>query len=171
MNVFEFAMTMEMDGKAYYEKLARETLLPGLNKIFTQLAEDEQKHYEIFQELNSGKKVSTRPETKSLDQAKKIFPELTRDEIALKGGLSDIDAYEHAMKLEADSFRLYEEAAAKEKDPEVKALLLKIADEEHKHFNILGNIYHFVNAPNQYLAWGEFSNIEEFHQFGRDDDV
>jgi len=171
MNVFEFAMTMEKDGKAYYEKLAKETLLPGLKTIFTQLAEDEQKHYEIFQELKSGKKVSARPESKALDNAKKIFPELAQDEVVLKGGLSDIDAYQHAMQLEADSFRLYEEAAAGENKPEIKELLLKIAAEEHKHFNILGNIYHFVNAPNQYLAWGEFSNLDEFHQFGRDEDV
>jgi hypothetical protein len=30
------------------------------------------------------------------------------------------------------------------------------------------NIYDFVNAPTQYLAWGEFSNLDEFRQFGRD---
>jgi len=74
------------------------------------------------------------------------------------------------MKLETDSFRLYEDAAAKEKDPGIKALLLKIAGEEHKHFNVLGNIFNFVNAPNQFLAWREFSNLDEFHQFGRDVD-
>jgi hypothetical protein len=28
----------------------------------------------------------------------------------------------------------------------------------------------FANAPNQYLAWGEFSNLEEFRQFGREVD-
>jgi len=82
----------------------------------------------------------------------------------------DIAAYRHAMKLEADSFRLYEEAAAKEQRAVVKELLLKIAEEEHKHFIVLENIYHFVNAPNQYLAWGEFSNLGEFRQFGRDVD-
>lgn len=171
MNVFDFAMSMEKDGKAYYEKLARETRLDGLKTIFTQLAEDEQKHYEIFQELKSKGKASAKPESLALDRAKKIFPDLPTDDLVLKEGLSDLDAYQHAMQLEADSFRLYEETAAGEKDPEIKALLLKIAEEEHKHFNILGNIYHFVNAPNQYLAWGEFSNLDEFHQFGRDDDV
>jgi len=71
------------------------------------------------------------------------------------------------MKLEADSFRLYEDAATKEAGAEVKSLLLKVAEEEHKHFNILENIYRFVNAPNRYLAWGEFSNLGEFRQFGR----
>jgi len=171
MNVFDFAMTMEMDGKTYYQKLARETSLEGLKKIFTQLAEDEQKHYEIFQELKAGKKAPTRPESKTLDLARNVFADLHADPSALKGITGDLEAYQHAMQLEADSFRLYEDTAAGEQNPELKTLLLKIAAEEHKHFNILGNIYHFINAPNQYLAWGEFSNLDEFHQFGRDDDV
>ncbi len=170
MNVFDFAMKMEVDGKAYYEKLARETGLAGLKTIFTRLAEDEQKHYETLQELKSGAKAPAMPETSILAEAKNIFAELPKGEAALKGVAGDLEAYQHAMKLETDSFRLYEDTAAKEKNAEVKALLLKIAGEEHKHFNVLGNIYHFVNAPSQFLAWGEFSNLDEFHQFGRDVD-
>jgi len=171
MDVFEFAMTMEKDGKAYYEKLARNSSLEGLKSIFSQLAEDEQKHFELFEQMKSGVKSSALPETKSLNRAKNIFAELPRDKTSPRGVSDDLEAYQHGMKLESDSFQLYEKAAAKEKDPEVKALLLKIAAEERKHFNILGNIYHFVNAPNQFLAWGEFSNLDEFHQFGRDEDV
>ncbi|MCM2264447.1 MAG: ferritin family protein [Desulfuromonadales bacterium] len=170
MNVFDFAMKMEMDGKAYYEKLARQTSLAGLRTIFTRLAEDEQKHYEIFQALRTGGKVQTMQESRAIADAQNIFAELVSGAIAAGGSKDDLAAYRHAMKLEADSFRLYEDTAAKESMAEVKGLLLKIAGEEHKHFNILENIYHFVNAPNQYLAWGEFSNLEEFRQFGRDVD-
>ena len=43
MNIFEFAMKMELDGKAYYEKLVAETAVVGLKTIFTNLAADEQK--------------------------------------------------------------------------------------------------------------------------------
>ena len=50
-------------------------------------------------------------------------------------------------------------------------VLLRIAEEEHEHFNILENVFNFVNAPNQYLAWGEFSNLDEFRNFGRDVDI
>ena len=74
------------------------------------------------------------------------------------------------MQIEAESFRLYEDAAKNEKDAGAKELLLKIAGEEHKHFQIIENIFAFVNAPNQYLAWGEFSNLEEFRNFGRKTD-
>jgi len=41
-------------------------------------------------------------------------------------------------------------------------LLQKIAGEEKKHYNIMGNLYNLVLAPEIYLAWGEFSNLKEF---------
>lgn len=170
MNVFDFAMKMETDGKAYYEKLARESKAAGLQTIFTRLAADEQKHYEIFRELQTSGRVPAMSESTALAEARNVFVDLLRVGADAGGGADDLAAYRHAMKLEADSFRLYEEAAARETATEVRHLLLKIAGEEQKHFNILENIYHFVNAPNQYLAWREFSNLDEFCQFGRDVD-
>lgn len=170
MNVFDFAMKMEEDGKTYYEKLAQETSNPGLKTIFSRLAEDEQKHYDIFRELKSSGKVPDMQDTTVLEDSKNVFEQLPKSAEALKGVSSDLEGYRHAMQLEVDSFRLYEETAEKESDQTVKDLLLKVAAEERKHFNILDNIYQFVNAPNQYLVWGEFSNLEQFHQFGRDVD-
>jgi rubrerythrin len=110
-------------------------------------------------------------DTTVLEEAKNVFEDLATDKSALVQLKDDLAGYQHAMKLEADSFRLYEEAASKESDPRIKALVLKIASEEQKHFNILQNIFDFVNAPNQYLAWGEFSNLGEFRNFGRDSTI
>ena len=171
MNVFDFAMEMEDTGHEYYESLARAASLPGLKTIFTGLAEDELKHYEMFRELKAGNRTRSMAETASLDTAQNIFLLLPRDADSLKDLRGTLPAYQHAMKLEADSFRFYEDAAAKQADPEIKELLLQIAAEEHKHFNILENVYNFVNAPNQHLEWGEFSNLGEFRQFGRDTDL
>jgi len=171
MNVFDFAIAMEDDGYHYYKKLASSTTLPGLMTIFTSLAEDELKHAEIFRALKAGTKVDVMPASKALDTAQNIFRQLPRDEDSLKGVTDSLAAYQHAMKLEADSFRFYEDTASKETNSGVKDLLLQIAGEEHKHFNILENVYNFVNAPNQSMVWGEFSNLGEFRQFGRDPDA
>ncbi|HEY7745228.1 MAG TPA: ferritin family protein [Desulfuromonadales bacterium] len=170
MNVFDFAIKMELDGKAFYENLAKGTNLAGLQMIFTRLAADEQKHYEIFLALKGQTQATAMEDTTVLEQAKNVFERLLEQKETLGPVKGDLEGYRYAMKLEADSFRLYEDAAQKEKNPEVKNLLLRIAGEEHKHFSILENVYDFVNAPNQYLAWGEFSNIDEFRQFGRDVD-
>jgi rubrerythrin len=170
MNVLDFAMKMEGDGKAYYENLAKTTDLPGLQSIFSWLAEDEQKHYEIFRALKAGNTSTTMPETEILDTARNVFALLPRGTKVISDVSGALDAYQHAMKLEADSCKLYEDAAAKEEDTATRNLLLRIAEEERKHFTVLENLYNFVNAPNQHLSWSEFSNVDEFRQFGRDVD-
>lgn len=171
MDVFDFAMKMEQDGKSYYQALAKKARLEGLKTIFSRLADDEQKHYETFEQLKARGTASAMQETTILAEAKNIFAQLPKTATTLKGLDKDLLAYRHAMKVEADSFRFYEDAASKEADPATKKLLLSIAAEEHKHFNVLENIFQFANAPNQYLAWAEFSNLDEFRQFGRDIDT
>lgn len=170
MNVLDFAIEMENDGFAYYKKLANSSTLPGLKTIFTSLASDELKHAEVFKALNTGEPVGKMPPSEALETAQSLFKQLPGDTEELKNMADSLKAYQHAMKLEANSFRFYEEIAGKETNPEVKALLLQVAEEEHRHFNILENVYNFVNAPNQSLEWGEFSNLGEFRQFGRDID-
>ena len=170
MNVFDFAIKMELDGKAFYEKLAQGTNIAGLQTIFSRLAADEQKHYEIFLALKGQTQATAMEDTTVLELARNVFEELLGQKESLGPLKGDLEGYRFAMKVEADSYRLYEDAAQKERNQDVKSLLLRIADEEHKHFSILQNIHDFVNAPNQYLAWGEFSNIGEFRQFGRDVD-
>ncbi len=169
MNVFDFAIEMEDNGYAY-KNLAKDATLPGLKTIFSSLADDEQKHREVFRKLKEGKQKEGMEDSAALDTAKNVFKLLPRGENKLKDIDSVLDAYQHAMKLEAESFRFYQDAADKENDADVKALLLKIATEEQAHYSILENVYHFVNAPNQSLEWAEFSNISEFHQYGRDTD-
>jgi len=167
MNVFDFAMKMEQNGEAYYLKLADQPGPVGIKAIFRQLAGDEPKHYETFKAL----KAQMTPEMEAstaLETAKDVFVELGKDKRDVVDAQGNLDAYRHAMKLEADSYRLYHDAAARESDSQVRELLLRIAGEEQKHFNILQNIYDFVNAPNQYLAWAEFSNLDEFRNFGRE---
>lgn len=165
MNVYNFAIKMERDGKSFYEKLASKSTLPGLKTIFTRLAEDEQKHCDIFLALQAGTKDVAMADSAALDFSKNVFASLPKGSgDAVK---DDLDSYRYAMEIEAESYRLYESTAKVEEEEGTKRLLLKIAAEEHKHFQILENIYSFANAPNQYLAWGEFSNLEEFRNFGR----
>ena len=161
MNIFDFAMKMELDGKAYYEQLAAETTSGGLKSIFTSLAADEQKHYEIILAIKAGTDLKMAAST-VLEKAKNIFEELMADKNIIGVMKKSLDGYQHARKLEADSVKLYEDMAKKESNPETVQLLLRIANEEKKHFNILDNLYDYTLAPQNFLAWGEFSNLKEF---------
>lgn len=160
MNLFDFAMKMEMDGKAYYEKMATETPVAGLRTIFAMLAADEQKHYDTIQAIKTGV-AGSMADTVVLDEAKNLFLNLLEDKTIVGGLRKDLDGYLHAMKIEADSVRFYEDMAKKENNPETAQLFLRIANEEKKHYNIMENLYDFVLAPKNFLAWGEFSNLKE----------
>jgi len=155
-------MKMEQDGKSYYLELAEGTAISGLKTIFSMLADDEQKHYEVIQTLKDYSVVNNMADSTVLENAQNIFAQLIVDKNALSTMAEDLDGYIHAMKIEADSVRFYEGVAEKEKDEKVKRLLFQIAEEEKKHYNIVENIYEFVLKPKYFLAWGEFSNLKEF---------
>jgi rubrerythrin len=162
MNIFEFALKMEQDGKTYYESLAAETTVAGLKTIFTSLAADEQKHYDTILALKTSGSVGTMAETTVLDKAQNLFEKMRVDQTIVGGLQKSLNGYEHARKIEADSIRFYEDAAKQENNPDTAKLLLRIAEEEKKHYNIMDNLYDFTLAPQNYLAWGEFSNLKEF---------
>ena len=160
MNIFEFAMKMELDGKAYYEKLAAETAVAGLKTIFVNLAADEQKHYDTILAIKSGTSGAMADST-VLKETKNLFADLIGDKNIVGSLKRSLDGYDHARKIEADSVRFYEDAAGKENHPDTVKLLLRIANEEKEHYNIMDNLYDFTLAPQNFLAWGEFSNLKE----------
>ncbi len=162
MNVYEFAMKMELDGKAYYEKLAAGTSIAGLKTIFGMLADDEVKHYETVRDMRGRMGKTEMADSKALEGAQNLFAIIVAGKDSLDTMREDLDGYRFAMKIEADSVRFYENAARKERKRSIRELLLKIAEEEKKHFNIVENIYDFVLRPKYFLEWGEFSNLKEF---------
>ena len=162
MNPFAFALKMELDGKAYYEQLAAETTNQNLKKIFHSLAEDEQKHFETIQAMSERKDVSM-VDSAVLQEAQNLFQVLLAEKESAVPLSKDLTVYQHAMTIEAKSQKFYEDLAQKEKNPDASELLLKIANEEKKHFIIMDNIYTFMLAPYNFLAWGEFSNLTEYY--------
>lgn len=171
MDVFDFAIKMETDAEAYYKNLAEQTDIEGIRNVFLDLAADEKKHFEIFQSMRARSDLAAMRDSEVLNNAKNIFEKLLQIKPAMSRLQGNLDAYQHAMKMEAEAARVYEEALTHETNPEMKKLLQRVIEEEQKHYNIIENLYDFVNAPNEYLAWGEFSNLDEFRNFGRDVDA
>lgn len=160
MNVFDFAIKMEEDGRKFYEKLAEEANEPELKSIFTLLAAEESQHRDIFQAMKDGQDP-VKADSKSMENAKSIFQKLMEKKDAYGILSKDPDCYLHSIKTEEDYIKLYEDMARKERNVHVKELLLKIAEEEKNHLNIMENIYDFMESPRTFLAWGEFSNLRE----------
>lgn len=103
----------------------------------------------------------------ALDRGVNVFEQLRRreDQIVVPGNVS---AYRLALEAEREVLQQYRSAAQAEANPEVRRLLNKLAKDEQRHVEELESLYDFANAPNHYLAWGEFSNLGDYHNFGRD---
>ncbi len=160
MNVLDFAIKMEEDGRQFYEKMAAEADDPELKIIFTLLAEEELRHQHTLQSMKN-EEEPVNVESRLMERAKSTFQKL----MAKKGASGilrrDPDGYLHSIKTEENHVRLYVDMAKKEKREQVKELLLRIAEEERRHLNIMQNIYDFVESPRTFLASGEFSNLSE----------
>jgi rubrerythrin len=161
MNVFETALQNELEVKAHYEKLARETSQPGVAKIFTLLAEDEQKHYDAIRTMMDDSDPGLISCSIALDTARKLLTTFTGDTDTAATLTNNLESYRHALKIETESVKFYQKVAENEKNARRKQILTVILDEEKNHYTIVANLYDFALEPEYFLAWGEFSNLRE----------
>lgn len=166
MTVLDFAMETERRGRDFYRRLAQKVEEEGLKTIYGWMAEDEERILHTFQVLAERLPAT---DSRALEGMKDLFKEKLNEEEALRLS-SEPEAYLYLMKVEKDLCRMYEEAAERETNPAAREQLLTVAAEEERELMQLESIYDFVNAPNEYLAWREFSNLDEFHNFGRFED-
>ncbi len=164
MNAFEYAMQMEIDGKKYYEEQATAMGDSVLKKIYDELANDEQRHYDIFKALLEGKAGDWEAgfNTTVLDTTKNIFQELKAKGENIGEFSADVKiAWEKARDIEDKAEKFYREQADKAEKADEKEMWLKISSEEHKHWVALDNVINFISHPNQWLEDAEWSRMGE----------
>lgn len=147
MDIYEFAIKMELDGKEYYERLARETKVTGLKNIFLMLAKDEEEHHHFIKNLKSKQDDGIRSST--LKNANNIFVQMIRDieECCCDSAL--LDAYKHAWDIENKSIEVYSKQLSSSKDLREKKIYKILVEEEKKHRLIIENIIEFVSEPDK----------------------
>jgi len=163
MNVFEFAMKMEMDGKTFYEEHAAKVDSPELKRILLELAGDEQKHYNIFKAMRDGTaaEYDEARKTKILSEVRNVFEELKKaaSEFAFEPDAKEIWVEAREIEKKAESF--YREKANELSDEGQKHILNRIADEEHRHWVTMDNVIGFLERPKQWLEDAEWGNLGE----------
>jgi len=163
MNVFEHAMKMEEDGRAYYLKHAENASLPALKKIMLEMADDELKHYNMFKSMrDSGKaEYEAAKATTIIATTKNIFEQLKSGQGDAPLPSDTVSVWEHARQIEQDSEAFYRARADELDDEAQKVVWHKIADEEHRHYVALDNVIQFINKPARWLEDAEWSNLTE----------
>jgi rubrerythrin len=163
MNIFEYAMQMETDGRNYYLDHAAKITQPELKKILVEMADDELKHYNLFKALRDGHATDYKEESRTaiFATAKNVFEEMkaANKDYTFPGDARKI--WEVARDVEKKSEAFYREQASVVDRPEQKNVLTKIADEEHRHWVILNNVLDYLNRPHQFLENAEWNGLEE----------
>ena len=159
VDIFEYAMQMEKDGENFYRDLAVKSSSQGVTRILTMLADDEVKHYNIIKAIaeEAGPEMT---ETTILADAKNVFAHM--EETAFSFEEMQIDLYHQAQEIEQRSQAFYEEKAEQVADPAAQKILLKIADEEQRHYFLLDNIIEFMNRPINWIEDAEFNHLDEY---------
>jgi rubrerythrin len=163
MNIFEYAMQMETDGRAFYLEHAAKATQPELKTILLELAEDEQKHYNLFKALRDGHTAEYKEEakTKILATVKNVFQQMKSAHQDFKFPADAKKIWEQAREVEKKAEAFYREQVSVVDRPDQKSVLTKIADEEHRHWVTLQNVIEFLDRPNQWLENAEWSGLEE----------
>jgi hypothetical protein len=169
MNIFEFALQMETEASEVYADLARKVVEKGPKRIFTDLASDHMDRRRSIERMRAACGKSSGLNRQNLEEGA-IPWHRQPPGIAMMADVDDEEAYRLALKLEEEEFHCYEELLEHSRAKEAKRILQQITEEEGRLLDQYRELYDFINAPNQYLAWGEFSNLDEYHQFGRDVD-
>jgi len=159
MNAYDYAMQLEKEGEIFYRQLAEEANHEGLSKIFTMLANEEVKHYKMFQKLSKNSDTVTIPTMEVFKEAKEVFAEMSKDAVAYSYEDQQIDFYRRAIKTEDKAYEQYLDKANEMTNLQHKEIFLKIAEEELKHKELLENILEYVEQPSTWLESAEFNNI------------
>lgn len=168
MNIFDFAIDMEQSGRDFYQQLAQTAEQEGVRNIFQRVADDEQQIMERLRRMRATSPHPEQIESATLIRLRNIFHSGRNID---KGChlADDLGAYRFAIEAQSRLQKLYETAASQEESQQARILLKLITREEQREVESLQQLFDFANAPNEFLAWGEFSNLEDFHNFGRDE--
>lgn len=160
MNIYDFAMKMEQDQESLYRKLAAGTAATGVRRILNMLADDEAKHYQIVRQLKEDAPAPEMIGTEILDNAQTLFAEMQGQDFDLDG--LQVEVYQQAQELEQQSRDFYREKASQAENPTHKALFLKLADEEQRHYFLLDHMIEFIDRPRTWIEDAEFNHLQEY---------
>lgn len=160
MDIFDYAMQMEKDGEGYYRRLAQIADSKGVKTIFTMLADEEVRHFNIVKQAQSQTLQQIREST-ILDDVKNVFTELQQSKEQWNLDAQQKELYTKARDVEEKSRKFYLEKSQQVGD-EQKEIFLKLAEEERKHYVLLESLRVLVSRPEHWLDNAEMYHLEDY---------
>ncbi len=168
MDIFDFALKMELDGEKYYRDQAEKVQYDDLKKVLIGLAEDEQRHYQIiqlaqnqtFKHIEADPLLSKIPNVFAVNKNKKFVP--ASNEVISKLKDEQFDVYNAALVKEKESVELYKKLKADAKGSAEKDVFESLMHEEEKHVEVIDNIIEMLNHVNDWVESAEFNHQDTY---------
>ncbi len=157
VGILEHAMGIEQEGSQFYLKAAQTTQDKKGQEMFSTLADDEQKHYDLIKRQHAaltskGRWIgSSDMKPSDIDLSKPLFPkgiEVLEKAISTKS--SDWDALLFGLDIEIKSYDLYRKAASQIEDILGKQMFEFLAGQEQSHWDTLMMRYDALFGP---ISW------------------
>jgi rubrerythrin len=161
MDIYKYAMQMELDGRHFYLDLAEKTNNKGIKNILTMMAESEAKHYNIILSMQRNDKTPYSTDTEALTEVKNIFERMKEEKKEIDVDISQVEFYKKALEVETYSEKFYLERADEEKDLHKKEIFLTLAKEEKSHCILLENLVDLVSQPDTWIENPEWYHVDE----------
>jgi rubrerythrin len=126
--ILDFAIRSEEKASEFYTQLAKEVKRESMKKVFLEFAEEEKGHKEKLLKIKEGGMLA--PASEEVMNLK--IAEYVQD-VEPNGNMNYQQALIIAMKSEKEAYKMYQGLAEATQDPELKKVLLGLAQEEAKH--------------------------------------
>ncbi len=161
MDIYKYAMQMELDGRHFYLDLAKKTDNAGIKSILTMMADSEAKHYNVILSMQRNDKTEYSVDSEVLTNVKNIFMKM-KEEKEIDVDVSQVEFYKKALEVETNSEKFYLDRADEETDPHRKEIFLTLAKEEKSHCVLLENMVNLVSEPENWLENPEWYHMDEY---------
>lgn len=158
IDIYEYAMKVERDGERYYRELAEKAKDIGVKSILTMLADEEVKHFVLFELMSQQKALPIQEQVDVFKHTQNMFEKMKKENLKLAITNDEIKLYQNALNSEKHSYTFYQEKAKMLEEGEQKEAFLRIAEEERKHMELLENLVEYVSMPSNWIESAEFNN-------------
>ncbi len=136
--IVRFAMDKEKEAVDFYSGLAKNTVFSGAREILEGFADEEQKHYDMLEDLGKAEK-------RLADYKFEWIPDIKRSNYLVDmddpKDMGYADLLRLAMKREEKALKLYNELLEKADKEELKNIFKMLCQEEAKHKLSLETMY------------------------------
>jgi rubrerythrin len=156
------AIQMEIDGKQYYLKAAQSSGNETGRKLFQQLAAEEDRHREKFEEIFKGfqKKNAWPVINITPHDGKEIRTLFAGASRSIKASNTEMEAVQTAMAMENKTRDFYQEQARKSSFETEKKYYEILVQEESVHHSLLSDYYEYMQNPADYFTRKERHSLD-----------